>query len=413
MLRRLIPGNFAVSERILGKRTLLAMLLKMAWAYKRTLIYSLKKGGIKAAINFVYIKTFVPVGEGGGAAAFFIIGPLIKRFPRLAPYPRNIEIEVTTVCNRKCIICEHTYWKEKSRHLSLEEFKHIADQFPRLRWANLTGEGSAFLNKDYLSMLKYLKAKSIPLFLVDHFDSMDEKIAKELIQIGVDGIYISMDGATKETYEKIQVGCDFDRVVKNIKNFVALKEEMKSPIPELCFRFIVTTLNVHEMPQFVELVSSFGDRDSLGDGSHVDFAGLLEFAEIAHLKVPEVPEEILRDTVTAGEKHGVLLTFAHTQLQELPPLESCLAWMEPYIMMGGYVLPCCAVLMSNKREWLRQHSFGNVFEKSFEEIWYSERYTRFRQMVNKPHGKVPLFCKGCRGYNTVEREQSYGVDMEL
>jgi MoaA/NifB/PqqE/SkfB family radical SAM enzyme len=82
-------------------------------------------------------------------------------------------------------------------------------------------------------------------------------------------------------------------------------------------------------------------------------------------------------------------------------------------MMGGYVLPCCAVLMSNQREFLRMHSFGNVFEKPFREIWYSERYKRFRQTVNNPKAKVPLFCKGCRAFDTSVRERKYGVDFSL
>jgi MoaA/NifB/PqqE/SkfB family radical SAM enzyme len=413
-MRKILPGGLPISEEILGTKEILGMMIKAAWSYKRTMLYLLRKRGFRALANFLFIKIFVPVGEGSGAVAFFFVGPLIRRFPQLAPYPYNVEIEVTTKCNKRCIICEHTYWKDqKERHLSFREFKHIVDQFPKLKWVNLTGEGDAFLNKDYLKMIRYLKLKDIPVYLVDSFDLLNEEIAKELLEIGVDGIYISMDAATKETYEKIKVGCSFERSIANIKRLIKLKKEMKSPIPELCFRYVVSTLNLKEMPDFIELVSSLGDRSSLGDGSHVEYCGLLVFDEVKHLYVPKIPEDIVREVLRKSKEHDILVLFPHAEPHRFPSINHCLAWMEPYIMMGGYVLPCCAVLMSNQREFLRMHSFGNIFEKSFREIWYSERYKRFRQTVNNSKAKVPLLCRGCRAYDTSLRERKYGVDFNL
>lgn len=413
LTRAILPGGLPLSQEILGTKEIFAMILRVAWAYRRTMKYMLRKGGIRAVVNFLFVKIFVPIGEGSGAAAYFIVGPMIRRFPQLAPYPYNIEVEITTRCNKRCIVCEHTYWNEPSVDLSFEDFRKIVDQFPRLKWVNLTGEGDAFLNRDYLKMIRYLKMKKVPVYLVDSFDLINEEIAKELVEMGVDGIYVSMDGATKETYEKIKVGCSFERSIKNIKNLIELKKKMESPIPELCFRYVVTTLNVHEMPKFVELVRSFGDRNSLGDGSRLEYCGLLVFDEIEHLNVPKIPEEIIQKTIMEMRKHNVNMVFCHTEPAKHPSINHCLNWMEPYIMIGGYVLPCCAVLMSNKREFLRQHSFGNIFEKSFKDIWYSERYRKFRQTVTKPDAKMPLLCKDCRAYETREREQKYGIDMEL
>jgi MoaA/NifB/PqqE/SkfB family radical SAM enzyme len=400
----------------MGSKYFFGMVLRIAWESRKTLIFLLRRRGLRAALNFIYVKLFVPGGEGSGGGAYFFLGPLIKRFPRLAPYPRYVEIEVTTVCNRKCLLCEHTYWKEgeqEMRHLTYEEFKHTVDQFPGLKWTNLTGEGSAFLNPDYIKMIRYLKEKQIPVFLVDHLDSMSEKTMRELIEIGVDGIYVSMDGATKETYEKIKVGCNFDRVVANLRRFLELKQEMKSLTPVFWFRMVLSTLTVHEMPEFIELVNSIGSRERLGPGSYIDFAGLLEFKEIEHLKVPKIPDEIMAATLAKMREHDVHVVLAHSEVEKLPPLEGCIAWMEPYIMMGGYVVPCCSVMMSNRRQWLREHSFGSIFEKPFKDIWYSERYERFRALINRPHGQVPLFCMGCRAYGSTERAQKYGVDEKL
>lgn len=371
---------------------------------RRTFFFHLRKNGIREALNYAFIKLFVS-DEGGNVS---IIDPLLKMFPLILKFPYKTEIEHTTMCNKKCIICEHTYWNEKSERVTFEQFEKMASQFPNLRWINITGEGSGFLNPDFLKIIRYLRSRRIPVNFVDEFDFMDEKIAREMIELGVNCIWISMDGATKETYEKIKVGCSFDRAVNNIRRFLELKKELGSPIPTLCFRFIVNKLNVHEMPKFVELIHSFGD---LGDDYSVQFAGVLKFKEIEHLYIERIPEDILNETVLRAKELGIRVSFSHSTDSE--SISNCVAWAEPYIMIGGYVLPCCAILMSNKRDFLRKYAFGNLNEKSFKEIWNSERYKKFRKMVPRRGGEVPILCAGCRAYDTTEREKLYGISKDI
>ena len=306
-----------------------------------------------------------------------------------------------------CLLCEHTHWKEKDWLLSLEEFKHILNEFPNLKWINMTGEGSAFMNKDYTKMIKHAREKNISVNFVDEFEFIDEKKARELIELGVNSIWISMDGATKETYEKIKVGCDFELALKNIKNFLRIRKELGLPLPYIGFRYIVTTLNKHELPQFVELIHSLGD---LGEGSRVEFVGLLTFKEIEYLYT-EIPDKVLNETIKRAKELGVRISFAHSS--NIPPMKRCTAWAEPYIMMEGYVLPCCAILMANRRPFLREHSFGNIFEQSFDEIWNSDRYKKFRELVPRNTGEVPILCAGCRAYDTSKREKEYGISEEI
>ena len=160
----------------------------------------------------------------------------------------------------------------------------------------------------------------------------------------------------------------------------------------------------------VELVHSLGN---LGEGAMLEFTGLLVFKEIEHFALREIPCEILKETEEKAQKLGVNISFSHLQKEKLPPIEKCTAWLEPYIMMGGYVMPCCAVLMSNKRDFLRKYAMGSINEKPFKEIWYADRYKKFRKMVVDKNAKVPVLCAGCRAYDTKEREKKYGVSGEI
>lgn len=406
-----LPGGIFSTTNLIGGLDLVKMAATMGWNYRRTFFHLLQRGDVRSAINLLYTKAMVPVGEGAGAAAYFALGPVVRRFPWLAPLPSYTEIEVSTVCNKKCIHCEYQYWgkSQERRFLEFDEFVRMAEGFPSLRWLHLTGEGSSFLNPDYLKMLRWTKQRGISVYLVDHLDDMDEPLMRELIELGVDGVYISIDGASPQTYNALRVGCDFDRVVSHVRRFVELKRELRSRLPELSFRYVITTDNVHEMPAYVDLVASFGTRDELGDGSRIDFVGVLEFPEIQHLYVPTIDRAILDATVERLRHHGLWGFFSHIEEGRNPRSSQCICWLEPYILMGGHVLPCCTVLMSNKRPFLRQESFGNLLERPITEVWRSPKYRTFRRIINDDSKPVPTFCVGCRAYQTAERERRHGI----
>lgn len=405
--------------------TVNSMIMGTKYLYKNKLIRMLnnhvhvaqllRRGKWKRAFNLLNTIYFVPGGEGAMQIAYRLgLDKVICRWPRLAPIPRYVEIEVTTVCDKKCIFCEHTHWRPGSqeiRHLTFQEFERIVRQLPNVRWVNLTGEGSAFLNKDYLKMLRFLRANyDTSIYLVDHLSDLSRAELDEIIEL-VDGIYISIDGATKETYEKIKIGCSFDRVFDNLKYIVARKKELKQYKPDLNIRYVLVKQNVHEIVPFIDLINSLMTPGDMDVGM-INFTGLLYFPEIKQWYVDTFPDDLVAEIRKRVGK-GVFFRFEHCIDDLNPPPHKCYAWMEPYIMMGGYVLPCCQVLMSNQRKFLRDNAFGNVFEKDFKDIWNSERYKKFRETIVDPEAPVPILCAGCRGFNTKPRIARYGIDKHV
>ncbi|MEE9543849.1 MAG: radical SAM protein [Thermodesulfobacteriota bacterium] len=375
----------------------------------------MRMGKLTRAINLLNTIYFVPGGEGTMSLAYRMgLSKLIKKYPQLAPIPRYIEIEVTTVCDKDCIFCEHTHWEKESQemaHLKFDEFKHITDQFPNVRWVNLTGEGSAFLNKDYFKMLHHLRdTYDTSLYLTDHLSDLSKDNLDELIGL-IDGIQLSIDGATKETYEKIKVGCDFDKVIDNLRYFVEKKRQLGQYKPDLNMRYVVIKENVHEIPMFIDLINSIMDRKDMDVGT-INFTGLLYFEEIKQWYVDSYPEEIVNE-IRKRVDNGVFFRFVNCSDETNPPPEDCYYWMEPYIMMGGYVMPCCSVMMSNQRPFLKKYAYGNVFEQDFKDIWNSERYKTFRKTITDPNAPIPALCAGCRGFNTKSREARFGIAEDI
>jgi len=375
---------------------------KMLWRHRRTMAHLLRRRKLRNAANFAFVTYFVR-GEDCGKG---VLDSLWQRFPWLVPCAWDIEVEVTTRCYLRCVHCEHTYFPKGylNRDLDFDTFRALVDGLPSLKWMNLTGEGSSLLNPDFLRMVREVKRRGIYVDFTHDFFRLSEAAMRALISMNVERIFLSMDAATKETYESIRVGAAFDQVVANVKRFVELKREMGSPIPELCVRMAFFRDNVHEVELLPDLVASFGEVRDLGDEPSLNIVALLEFKETQDWVV-EVPPEVVERTEARAAELGQTIYWSHVSHDEStkPPMHWCTFWSEPYIMIGGHVVPCCGVLMSNRRSFLEKHSFGTIHAAPLREIWASEGYRQFRRDVVNPEAPVPVLCRGCRSFATAGR----------
>lgn len=134
---------------------------------------------------------------------------------------------------------------------------------------------------------------------------IDDAWAEKIVGIPFQGVTISIDGATPETYARLRRGADLNRVLANVRRIQILKEERNSRFPDLDFFFLVMKSNYREIPLFLELASEMGierislqlllvdDRNLSREpqlASEVDFSQA-EAAELHHL------------THTAFERH--------------------------------------------------------------------------------------------------------------
>lgn len=318
-----------------------------------------------------------------------ILHPL---FPWSVFYPRAIEVETTTYCNLKCVMCEHTYWKEKNQRMNYKQFRYILDQFPKLSWIGMTGIGSSFLNPDYIKMVMLVKKRNIYLEIYDHFDLLDEKISRQLIEAGVDRVIVSMDAATRKTYEKIRINANFERVIKNIRTLYVLKKKMKAHYPEITYHFIISKLNIGEILPYIDLVKEL----SSGENTSIYFTSILHpFEEIKEIAV-QVPDSLVERAEEKAKKLGIKIAWNRSVPREKEPITKCNEWIMPFIFVDGTVVPCCAGLEANRRDYQRKTSMGNIFKPPFSEIWNNPKYRVLRQMIHE--GKTPPACQHCTIY---------------
>jgi MoaA/NifB/PqqE/SkfB family radical SAM enzyme len=316
-----------------------------------------------------------------------------KLYPFFIHLPRLLEVEVTTFCPLKCVICEHTYWKEEPRNMTFEQFKHIISQFPKLKWIGLTGIGESFVNKDFLKMLEYIKRKNIYVELYDNFYFIDAKAADALVYLSVDKIFISLDAATKETYEKVRAGANFDTVINNIRRLLELRRFHNTPYPELSYHFIINKININEVVQFLDLVKSL-----TGTESSVIFTRLLhDYPQVNQLTV-DVSEALMKEVTKRAKELGIRVGWNANVPVNKPSISECSFWIMPFIFVTGEVIACCAGNEANRRDFQKQHSFGNIFQENFIDIWNSKRYRAIRKLIH--NGTAPAICLDCQAFKT-------------
>lgn len=306
--------------------------------------------------------------------------------------PRVLEIEITTKCTLQCVMCENTYWDIPPRHMTFAQFRSIVDQFPNLLWIGITGIGSSFLNPDYVKMLFYMRERNVDVECFDSFLHLNEANARRMVEANVWRLFASIDAATAATYKKVRPGSDFETVWRNVKRLIALKEERGAEFPMLCFHYIISRLNIHEVVPFIERVASLGpDRVKM-----IYFSGILHaFKEIENLVV-DVDEATIQRAEERARAWGIPLWWNPNTRPKLPVSE-CTAWYMPFIFSDGSVNLCCATNEANRREFQVKHSLGNAFAEPFAVIWNSESY---RQAVaDITGGKLPIQCAHCPIYD--------------
>jgi MoaA/NifB/PqqE/SkfB family radical SAM enzyme len=253
-----------------------------------------QKKGLRWTYNWIYYSHIYATRDP----------QMLKLLFENRPMPDFIEVETSTLCNLKCTMCEHSYWCEKDKNMTYEQFLHILEQFPRLKWIGLTGIGESYLNPDFEKMLTECKRRGLFIENFDNFTLLNEEHARKLVELKVDKLYVSLDAATKETYEKIRVGAKWEEVINNIKTLDRIKKENNSYEPEFWFHFIVSKDNKHEMIKYLEMINEMGI-----DCHQVQFTILLHpYKEIAD-KFIEVTSEEKDAVMDKGMELGINVSF--------------------------------------------------------------------------------------------------------
>jgi len=327
------------------------------------------------------------------------------------PLPRELQLEVTGACNLACRMCLVRYRPKLGRRqgaMCFHTFKAILDELPDLERLTLQGLGEPLLAPDLFQMLEYAAERGIRMGFNTNGTLLTRERSRRLIELGVDWLHISLDGATPATYEGIRDGSDFERVQANVVGLVETMRALGANRPDISLVFVAMRRNVRELPELVRraaewgvprvwvqnLSHSFSDTDPFGA-----YRGIREFHRDEALWAARnsEAEQLFAASAALADELAIDLRLPRLQAPpSVPRAEGAPGCHWPfeaaYVTHDSKVQPCCMV-MGSDRAVLGQAGRG------FAEVWNGKAYREFRAalLTDEP----PEVCVGCSLYRRV------------
>jgi MoaA/NifB/PqqE/SkfB family radical SAM enzyme len=301
------------------------------------------------------------------------------------------QIEVTSRCNLRCVMCPVTVLAERwpATDLAWETFERIAAAFGSVKWVHLQGWGEPLLHRRLFDMIELAKRAGCRVGFTTNGTRLTPATNERLLTLGLDVLAVSIAGARASTHETIRAGSDFAKLIENLAAFLALRRARGSATPKVELLFLMTRTNLAELPDAVELAARLGADELVA--TNLDYVITPQLDELrAYSRSAdgrELREAMDRARAVAKQK---ALAFRPYPLQaremavcDLNPLKIV------FISADGWVSPCVYTAVTGQREFPRFHDghdlairserFGNVNERPLLEIWELPAYRAFRR----------------------------------
>lgn len=231
--------------------------------------------------------------------------------------PLEAYLETTNYCNLRCRMCA-IVWDPKFNPkapttglLTLETVRRLEPILPAVARCYLMGTGEPMVSKYFFDIVAYLKQFGPEVHFNSNATLMTRQKAERLLDLGVDSITYSIDGATPATYEAIRVNAHFDRVMANIAEMSRLQRRRGLLRPYTTMAMVVMANNVHEVGAMVELAAELGvPHVHYEPLIYQEYAPYLEFYATSSLGT--LPRELVAgyfaEAQEAAQRLGVTVT---------------------------------------------------------------------------------------------------------
>ena len=316
----------------------------------------------------------------------------------IAATPVEVYIEPTNRCNELCQTCPRTFFeREPPRDLDLARFVSVLDQFPGVERVVLHGVGEPLLARDLPLMVAEANRRRARVVFNSNALALHPRLARRLVEAGLDELRISMDAADRKTYLAIRGVDGYEKAMRRTTDFCALLARLGARRPRVAMVFMALQENLAQLPQVIARAGAIGvPTVILQRLIYFDTGLAVEDQSMMNAADPEGIEACMAAARAAGvELLGTGGLSASESLQSVDakrPWAGCTRpWRSTYITANGNVLPCCFAPFTTKH--YEGTILGNLFERPISEIWSSAEYENFRRAHASDDPPEP--CRGC------------------
>ena len=278
-------------------------------------------------------------------------------------YPTTVVLELVNRCDLECVMCYQGFRNDAEKFTVDEKMlDKIFDDFKKNKLSALMLTASEpLLYKHFDKVLKRAEeAEIMDVFIFTNGNLLNEKNSRLILNSCVTRLFVSIDAATEETYNKVRIPVSkrlleenrLRKLENNVKNFIKLKNDLNKRLPLTRVSFVALKENSHE----VELFKS-------------KWENIVDSVEIQRETSIKVYDKI-----------------KNYRGKELKNYNCNKPWGDMAIYSNGLVGPCCNLVG-------RKTPIGNIKDNSIKEIWNGSKMTELRNGFknNNPND----ICKSC------------------
>ena len=182
---------------------------------------------------------------------------------RLRSRPWSIMLETTTRCNLRCIQCSRRKMFGKGEDLDPAVLDRVAKEllpYAQEFIASYYGEPLLYPHIDRVFQI----VKNQPHLSAGFYTNgllLNERTIDQILHAGFSFLNISIDGASKRTYENIRIGGNFDHLCHNLEVLRRKRDEWEKQGGRhlsLTMKIVGMRENIEEAPLFVEMGHRYG-----------------------------------------------------------------------------------------------------------------------------------------------------------
>jgi MoaA/NifB/PqqE/SkfB family radical SAM enzyme len=134
----------------------------------------------------------------------------------------------------------------------MDLFRRIIDDAAtcKIKEIGLNFYNEPLLDPLLFERIKYAKSKKMRVIFSSNGTMLGEEKINKILNSGIDSITFSFDGGTKEVYEKIRIGANFEKTRDNIIGLIKERNRRKTKKPSIFINFVAQMENYDEIHGF-------------------------------------------------------------------------------------------------------------------------------------------------------------------
>lgn len=336
---------------------------------------------------------------------------------------KRVYVEVTNKCNLNCSTCMRNVWDVEYGHMSQAVFERILSTFEDLADKPelfLGGYGEPFSHPKVLQMIESAKERGHRVSLITNGILLTEAVASRLIDLHLDMLWVSLDGASPECYTDVRLGDALPTVLENLGHLRLLKYQKFgisswSGYPKLGIAFVAMQRNIHDLGEVIRLGTRLGavefsisnvlahNTELLEENLYMRSADMVAGQEIRptiHMPLMDVQPKTVKalgDVLKDLNQLEITGSLLNRNLDQCPFVERG----SVAVRWDGNVSPCLPLLythqhyLGDRERTSKEYFVGDVRERDLLQIWNDQGYRDLRKRLQDFDFSPCVFCNSC------------------